>query len=107
VKALLDTIEKPRELFSLHKNKADTPADPAAHGSHAHAHHAAPSGSPAKKAPKKKASLVTYLNVHAGVSIGVMAGMDVGAKDRFEVRLFCYKYSPCSSAFFVPFFCIW
>jgi len=38
------------------------------------------------KKVKKKEALVTYLNVHAGVSIGVMAGMDVGAQDRFEVR---------------------
>ena len=34
---------------------------------------------------RRQESLVTYLNVHAGVSVGVMAGMDVGAKDRFEV----------------------
>jgi hypothetical protein len=45
----------------------------------------------AKKKKKKKAQ-VTYLNVHAGLSVGVMAGLDVGAHDRFEVSdpLFCF-----------------
>lgn len=44
---------------------------------------------PAQKAKplrKRKEPTVTYLNVHAGVSMGVMAGLDVGANDRFEVR---------------------
>lgn len=48
-----------------------------------------PRGSPNRngKSSKKnrQEALVTYLNVHAGVSIGVLAGMDVGAHDRFEV----------------------
>lgn len=34
---------------------------------------------------KKAKTQVTYLNIHAGVSVGVMAAMDVGANDRFEV----------------------
>jgi hypothetical protein len=34
---------------------------------------------------KKAKTAVTYLNVHAGLSVGVMAGLDVGAHDRFEV----------------------
>ena len=39
-----------------------------------------------KKAKRTKTKTqVTYLNIHAGVSVGVMAGMDVGAHDRFEV----------------------
>ena len=38
-----------------------------------------------RRSGKQNRALVTYLNVHAGVSVGVMAGMDVGAKDRFEV----------------------
>eukprot|EP01032_Pedospumella_encystans_P010661 gene10661-12445_t len=42
-------------------------------------------GTAAKK--KARESQVTYLNVHAGVSVGVMAGMDVGAHDRFEYLL--------------------
>eukprot|EP01032_Pedospumella_encystans_P023923 gene23923-27072_t len=42
-------------------------------------------GSAAKEKPRE--SQVTYLNVHAGVSVGVMAGMDVGAHDRFEYLL--------------------
>jgi hypothetical protein len=72
VKALLETIEKPRDV--LHRQQPGSPPK-------------SPRGvAGASKKSKKKASLVTYLNVHAGVSIGVMAGMDVGAKDRFEVR---------------------
>jgi len=39
-----------------------------------------------KNSKRKKEAQVTYLNIHAGVSVGVMAGMDVGAKDRFEVE---------------------
>ena len=42
-------------------------------------------GSNKSKKKAKRAPLVTYLNVHAGVSVGVMAGLDVGAHDRFEV----------------------
>ncbi len=36
---------------------------------------------------------ITYLNVHSGVSVGTMAGMDVGAHDRWEYLLFgsCLK----------------
>jgi hypothetical protein len=40
----------------------------------------------AKKKKKKKAQ-VTYLNVHAGLSVGVMAGLDIGSHDRFEVSV--------------------
>ncbi len=36
---------------------------------------------------KKAKTQVTYLNIHAGVSVGVMAAMDVGAEDRFEVSV--------------------
>eukprot|EP01032_Pedospumella_encystans_P027950 gene27950-31572_t len=36
---------------------------------------------------KKAKTQVTYLNIHAGVSVGVMAAMDVGANDRFEFML--------------------
>ena len=43
------------------------------------------SGSDKQRKRKRKEATVTYLNVHAGVSVGVMAGMDVGAQDRFEV----------------------
>jgi hypothetical protein len=39
----------------------------------------------AKNKLKKAKTAVTYLNVHAGLSVGVMAGLDVGAHDRFEV----------------------
>lgn len=31
--------------------------------------------------------LVTYLNVHSGVSMGLMAGIDVGSEDRWEYLL--------------------
>jgi hypothetical protein len=49
-----------------------------------------------KKATKPRAEpVVTYLNVHAGVSMGVMAGLDVGAADRFEVPYACV-YILCS-----------
>jgi hypothetical protein len=49
------------------------------------------SGEKDTKKKKKKKAQVTYLNVHAGLSVGVMAGLDVGAHDRFEVsdHLFC------------------
>jgi hypothetical protein len=40
----------------------------------------------AKKKKNKKAQ-VTYLNVHAGLSVGVMAGLDIGSHDRFEVSV--------------------
>ena len=52
-------------------------------------------GSGGEKKTKRKTNepTVTYLNVHAGVSVGVMAGVDVGAQDRFEVsaeQFCCY-----------------
>lgn len=86
MKALLETIEKPREIFNHQQNRAD-PA-PAHSGSPGKSPRSAAAAAAGKK-HKKKASLVTYLNVHAGVSIGVMAGMDVGAQDRFEVNIIC------------------
>ena len=35
----------------------------------------------------EKKEKFTYLNVHAGVSVGTMAGIDVGANDRWEFLL--------------------
>lgn len=54
-----------------------------------------PHDSDAKKQPSKAAkTVVTYLNVHAGVGMGVMAGLDVGAVDRFEVRTMFLMVGP-------------
>jgi class 3 adenylate cyclase len=41
----------------------------------------------AKAAAGRKKQSVTYLNVHAGVAVGVLAGLDVGAHDRYEYLL--------------------
>lgn len=40
-----------------------------------------------KVAPSENSSNVAYLNVHAGVSFGLMAGVDIGAHDRWEFFL--------------------
>lgn len=48
-----------------------------------------------KATPKKAKAMVTYLNIHAGVSVGVMAGMDVGAHDRFEVIVVMIRSCQC------------
>ena len=56
------------------------------------------SGSDKQRKRKRKEATVTYLNVHAGVSVGVMAGMDVGAQDRFEVSAQRLLLLLCSSA---------
>jgi hypothetical protein len=42
----------------------------------------------------------TFLNVHAGVSVGTMAGIDIGADDRWEYLLvgeYFYKFSKKTS----------
>ena len=69
----LGSIENPVEM-SAPRTSPDKPESPSW------------SSSPARKKKTKEAQ-VTYLNVHAGVSVGVMAGMDVGAQDRFEVSI--------------------
>jgi hypothetical protein len=46
-----------------------------------------PTGPTGPSAAGAETSTVTYLNVHSGVGVGVMAGIDVGANNRWEYLL--------------------
>ncbi|KAJ1414624.1 nucleotide cyclase, partial [Ochromonadaceae sp. CCMP2298] len=56
-------------------------------GAAAEADAEAGTGVGAVAAAGRKKQSVTYLNVHAGVAVGVLAGLDVGAHDRYEYLL--------------------
>lgn len=45
------------------------------------------SGTPVTPAANVETATITYLNVHSGVGVGVMAGIDVGANNRWEYLL--------------------
>jgi hypothetical protein len=100
VKALIQTIETSGNVHHLDNKHSSTGSNGMAHsastpvvGTYTTTEQA--SGG-AKKGTKPRAEpVVTYLNVHAGVSMGVMAGLDVGAADRFEVQpvhFYCAEY---------------
>jgi hypothetical protein len=100
VKALIQTIETSGNVHHLDNKHSSTGPNGIAHSASTPVVSTHPSteqtSAGAKKANKPRAEpVVTYLNVHAGVSMGVMAGLDVGAADRFEVQYACV-YILCS-----------
>jgi hypothetical protein len=94
VKALIQTIETSGNVHHPDNKHSNTGSNKMAHSASTPAVRTNPAteqtSAGAKKANKPRAEpVVTYLNVHAGVSMGVMAGLDVGAADRFEVPFAC------------------
>lgn len=73
----------PQHFLASPPNEADsaseTNTDPVAG--------ATPTTQPATPMANMETDTITYLNVHSGVGVGIMAGIDVGAQNRWEYLL--------------------